>query len=449
MQVPIWLNDPDDLLSFKRFRSTLVTLNQLNPEKFYSPEEVSMRADVAYVAHASSRLHWAFHLCFLQVYKERLYERYGFKYPDETGLTTFLEVYPEFKRVNRSEQRNLWLEANWMNIYLWHFGKRYYRKGLMVGVIPKFIEGLNVKYVTGGGQKDSTSMRALIFEREGLLRRPELKRERALYRENLRIRAEAQGKVWQVGVGAMDLTDDEGGMGAGIGESTEVDGDGFVKMNSALADSAGLQVAGTAVDAVNMEDEIVTASGTAEEDAGVVPGAIGADIGAAQLEHSKGGITIDDMGATGVSGTVGAEVTSSTATGADATVSGNISASPAAAMTASLTASDTSTVDLPVGGTATPASEDQNPTVVRARAPAATAFRAAASGINLNSKAGRKRRRAEQAANQSLNAAAALGASAPDSLGGDAVSMATLAEAMGIAKFIFASLLEQAVMRDV
>ena len=40
-------------------------------------------------------------------------------------------------------------------------------KGLAMAVVPKVIEGMSAKYVTGSGQTKSTADRVHIFETEG------------------------------------------------------------------------------------------------------------------------------------------------------------------------------------------------------------------------------------------------------------------------------------------
>jgi hypothetical protein len=40
-------------------------------------------------------------------------------------------------------------------------------KGLMIGVIPKYVEGYSIRYVTGSGQKKSTQDRVHVYEVEG------------------------------------------------------------------------------------------------------------------------------------------------------------------------------------------------------------------------------------------------------------------------------------------
>jgi hypothetical protein len=444
MHVPAWLTEMEDLLGFKRFRATLVTLNNLNPERYYSPEEVSVRADVNYVAHASSRLNWAFHLCFLEVYKERLLERYGLKYEN---VQSFLTIYPEFSNVSPVEQRNLWLEANWMNIYLWHFGKRFYRKGLMVGVIPKFIEGVDVKYVTGGGQKHSTSMRALIFEREGEIRRREFKKERAQFRRHMKARAKSQGKVWIAGHGAMDVTDDEQYFDDVDDEDREAIWNGADEKEVLLR---GHNIAPPAL--------VAAAEVSAPAPAPPAPASVLASVPATATAAAAGGEggnddnnddddiqSVSDSGlplpldhASNSEGNPGYTNTIIEAGGeTNPGVRGSEMGIPAGASAGAVASVSAS---LPLMG-------DQE-----------LSERALTARLSIcNSKAGRKRRRDTATANNTFGlpgvpAAAttttAAAAAAASSKAQDTVSMSSLAEAMGIAKFIFSSLLEQTVIRE-
>jgi hypothetical protein len=440
MNVPVWLTEREDLLGFKRFRATLVTLNNLNPERYYSPEEVSVRADVNYVAHASSRLNWAFHLCFLEVYKERLLERYGLKYDN---VQSFLTIYPEFSNVSPAEQRNLWLEANWMNIYLWHFGKRFYRKGLMVGVIPKFIEGVDVKYVTGGGQKHSTSMRALIFEREGEIRRREFKKERARFRRHMKARAKSQGKVWIAGHGAMDVTDDEQYFDDVDDEDREAIWNGADEKDVLLR---GHNIAPPALVAAAQVSAPAPAPPAPASVLASVPATATATAAGAEKDNdddddiqsvSDSGQPLPLVHASSSEGNPGHTNTIKARGETNPGVRGSEMGTPAGAS---------------AGAVASVSEQELSERALTARLSIS------------NSKAGRKRRRDTATANNTFGlpggssaaaaaattttAAAAAAAANTTSKVQDAVSMSSLAEAMGIAKFIFSSLLEQTVIRE-
>ena len=434
MHVPVWLTETEDLLGFKRFRATLVTLNNLNPERFYSPEEVSVRADVNYVAHASSRLNWAFHLCFLEVYKERLLERYGLKYEN---VQSFLTIYPEFSNVSPAEQRNLWLEANWMNIYLWHFGKRFYRKGLMVGVIPKFIEGVDVKYVTGGGQKHSTSMRALIFEREGEIRRREFKKERARFRRHMKARAKSQGKVWIAGHGAMDVTDDEQYFDDVDDEDREAIWNGADEKDVLLR---ALNIAPPVFDLVPAPDTApVSAPAPAQAPSPApvsAPASVSASVPTPATAADGEEEEDDDIQSVSDSGLSLPLAQASSNEGKPGDTNTN------ADKTNLVEGSEMDVVAVASVSASLPLMGEQE-----------ISERAETARLSIsNSKAGRKRRRDTATANNTFGmpgvSAASTTAAAVTNKVADAVSMGSLAEAMGIAKFIFSSLLEQTVIRD-
>lgn len=103
---------------------------------------------------------WIVMLSVLKTY----YKDSELKYP---RLQDFLEKYPtEFNDVSNQELHYLHQTANWMNV-LFSFMPARKNKGLAIHVVPKVIEGYKVKYVTGSGQKKTTSHRVMIFEREG------------------------------------------------------------------------------------------------------------------------------------------------------------------------------------------------------------------------------------------------------------------------------------------
>jgi hypothetical protein len=81
-------------------------------------------------------------------------------------IAIFLEAYPEFIQHDEEEVRKLMGLANWVNI-MTQFIPAKANKGLMIGVIPKYIEGYTIRYVTGSGQKKSTQDRVHVYEVEG------------------------------------------------------------------------------------------------------------------------------------------------------------------------------------------------------------------------------------------------------------------------------------------
>jgi hypothetical protein len=79
----------------------------------------------------------------------------------------FLSTYGEhFSMHSKEEQTKLFYTANWMTTFFnWVPAKK--NKGLILQVIPRFVEGSNVKYVTGSGQTTATKDRVFLYESEG------------------------------------------------------------------------------------------------------------------------------------------------------------------------------------------------------------------------------------------------------------------------------------------
>jgi hypothetical protein len=82
-------------------------------------------------------------------------------------LDQFIQAYDGwFQQESEAEIINLWQVANWMNILFKMITARK-NKGLAMQVVPKLIEGWEVKYVTGSGQTRFTANRVHVFEVEG------------------------------------------------------------------------------------------------------------------------------------------------------------------------------------------------------------------------------------------------------------------------------------------
>lgn len=82
-------------------------------------------------------------------------------------LESFLASYAgAFDKVDNKEKIKLFHTANWMAIMFKLIPARK-NKGLAINVVPKLVEGWQVKYVTGSGQKPATALRVLIFQTEG------------------------------------------------------------------------------------------------------------------------------------------------------------------------------------------------------------------------------------------------------------------------------------------
>ena len=90
----------------------------------------------------------------------------SFKYPTIELFLNNYDYYDKFKHENEIEIKKLWYIANWMS-YLFTMVSAKKNKGLAMIVIPKLIEGWNIKYITGSGQTRATTNRVHIFECEG------------------------------------------------------------------------------------------------------------------------------------------------------------------------------------------------------------------------------------------------------------------------------------------
>lgn len=79
----------------------------------------------------------------------------------------FLQAYEgTFDAVDNAEKEKLLATANWMALLAQTLPAKR-NKGLYMHVVPKLVEGFDVKYTLGTGQSKQTSRRAAVFEREG------------------------------------------------------------------------------------------------------------------------------------------------------------------------------------------------------------------------------------------------------------------------------------------
>lgn len=86
------------------------------------------------------------------------------KYPT---YEDFNSVYgSHYRQEDETELNHLWRTANWMNV-LFNLLPAKKNKGLVMLVVPRFVEGWHVKYVTGSGQTHATANRVYAFEVEG------------------------------------------------------------------------------------------------------------------------------------------------------------------------------------------------------------------------------------------------------------------------------------------
>jgi hypothetical protein len=82
------------------------------------------------------------------------------------SLESFLACYDKFSDRSLLEQNILWATANWVsNILKYIPAKR--NKGSIICIVPKYVEGLQARYVTGSGQTAATNDRVFIYESEG------------------------------------------------------------------------------------------------------------------------------------------------------------------------------------------------------------------------------------------------------------------------------------------
>lgn len=105
---------------------------------------------------------YALYSIFLLVLK-KFFKCHELKYP---AYTDFIGMYPAFESNHTMAIIHLWETANWMNV-LFRFIPARKNKGLVLAVIPRVVEGWDVKYITGSGQKKATSDRVTLFEKEG------------------------------------------------------------------------------------------------------------------------------------------------------------------------------------------------------------------------------------------------------------------------------------------
>lgn len=86
--------------------------------------------------------------------------------PKYDDLEYFLSKYEKFREYSQTTQEILMATANWISIIL-KFIPAKKNKGLIICVVPKYVEGLQTRYVTGSGQTHATNDRVYIYEVEG------------------------------------------------------------------------------------------------------------------------------------------------------------------------------------------------------------------------------------------------------------------------------------------
>ena len=86
--------------------------------------------------------------------------------PKYSSLEKFLAAYEKFHDHDPSEQTILMRTANWVSAILDYIPAKK-NKGLIIRIVPKYVEGIQTRYVTGSGQTHATNDRVHIYEVEG------------------------------------------------------------------------------------------------------------------------------------------------------------------------------------------------------------------------------------------------------------------------------------------
>lgn len=133
------------------------------------------------------------------------------KYP---SFEAFEAAYPDaFPKDDEAERRKLWQVANWMHI-LFELIPAKKNKGLSMLVVPRFVEGWHVKYVTGSGQTHYTANRVKVFETEG--------ETKAAHRGKLKLKPKKKGVNTPGGRSVSEGSDDASLSNDNIPETTHV-----------------------------------------------------------------------------------------------------------------------------------------------------------------------------------------------------------------------------------
>lgn len=102
-------------------------------------------------------------IIFLRYRRKLFSDKNNFRY---ASIEAFLAEYEgHFEGVDATEQQKLMDTANWMHL-LFKTVPAKRNKGFFLHVVPKFLEGFEVKYTLGTGQSKLTNFRADIFEHE-------------------------------------------------------------------------------------------------------------------------------------------------------------------------------------------------------------------------------------------------------------------------------------------
>jgi hypothetical protein len=129
---------------------------------------------------------------FLRAYRMTLTDEKEFKYK---SINQFMIEYSNmFDDVDEATMQNLYYTAQWMHRCLSMLPAKR-NKGFYMRVIPKVVEGFHAKYATGSGQSRVTTLRVILFEREGSV----VKNHRCtkLEKQQRQLEAAAMDSVWK------------------------------------------------------------------------------------------------------------------------------------------------------------------------------------------------------------------------------------------------------------
>ena len=160
----------EDLIEFTQYLHLCLQVNKKNiavsEDCFYRLVASFQRFDISQLRPdllKEGSILSALWVIFLRLHRQT-FPAERFKY---ASLAEFMTEYDHrFDAVDVVEQEKLFAVANWMNsLFRTIPAKR--NKGFFIHIVPKFLEGFEVKYTLGTGQSRATSHRADIFEHEG------------------------------------------------------------------------------------------------------------------------------------------------------------------------------------------------------------------------------------------------------------------------------------------
>jgi len=131
-------------------------------EMSWRPQNIALEADID-LQEASKNLLAAMWIEFLEI------TGMSPEYIKYKSVDAFLEAYSDhewFILYDKKSKLTLMEIANWMNV-MFMFESARKKKGLVMDVIPRLVEGPTAHYITGSGQTQATADRVKIYEREG------------------------------------------------------------------------------------------------------------------------------------------------------------------------------------------------------------------------------------------------------------------------------------------